>query len=485
MIFVAIAVNVAAQAQSSERAAQAAHQWHTEQQAEILQQFTTLLSIPNVAGDHDNILRNAELLKSMLQKRGFDSRLLTLEGANPIVFGEIKTPNAKHTIVFYAHYDGQPVTPSEWEGSAPFTPVIRKLNGEDRIYARSASDDKGVIMAQLAALDALRAAQIPFRSNIGFVWEGEEEAGSPHLEAILNANRDLVHGDVWLVCDGPVDQSGQQTVVFGARGDTHLEVTVFGAIRGLHSGHYGNWAPNPAMMLAKLLAGMKDQDGNVLIPHFYDGISPLSTLEKQAIAEAPVNDDALRRELGLGHVEGGGKKLLELLNLPTLNINGIAAANVGARANNVIPSRAVADLDLRLVVGEHWQEQEKRVIDYIRSQGYFVVDSEPSRDLLLAHPRVAMVKGDDFSYDAVRRPMDLPIAGEVIAAVESARGKVVKWPTMGGSVPLGAMERAANTHTITVPIANHDNNQHSSNENIRLQNLWDGIETMAALMRME
>jgi len=485
IVVAAIAVNVTAQAQSSNRATLAVHQWLTEHEARILQQFTTLLSIPNVASGHENILRNADLLKSMLQKRGIDARLLTLEGANPIVFGEIGTPNAKRTIVFYAHYDGQPVTPSEWEGNAPFTPVIRKVNGEDRIYARSASDDKGAIMAQLAALDALRAAQIRFRSNIRFVWEGEEEAGSPHLEAILNAHHDLVHGDVWLVCDGPVDQSGQQTVVFGARGDTHLEITIFGAIRGLHSGHYGNWAPNPAMMLTQLLAGMKDQEGNVLIPQFYDGVLPLGNLEKQAIAEAPVNDGALRQELGLGHVDGGGKKLLDLLNLPTLNINGMAAANVGARANNVIPSRAVADLDLRLVVGEHWQEQQKRVIDYVRSQGYFVVDSEPSREVLLAHPRVAMVKGDDFSYDAVRTPMDLPIAKEVIEAVESARGKVVKWPTMGGSVPLGAMERAANTHTITVPIANHDNNQHSSNENLRLQNLWDGIETMVALMQME
>jgi acetylornithine deacetylase/succinyl-diaminopimelate desuccinylase-like protein len=256
-------------------------------------------------------------------------------------------------------------------------------------------------------------------------------------------------------------------------------------MRGLHSGHYGNWAPNPAMMLAQLLAGMKDQDGNVLIARFYDGIAPLGSLEKQALAEAPVNDDALRQELGLGHVEGGGKRLLELLNLPTLNINGMAAANVGARSNNVIPSRAVADLDLRLVVGDHWQEQQKRVTDHIRSQGYFIVDAEPSREVLLSHARVAMVRGDEFSYDAVRTPMDFPMAEEVIAAVESARGKVVKWPTMGGSVPLGAMERAANTHTITVPIANHDNNQHSSNENIRVQNLWDGIETMAALMQME
>jgi len=484
LVFVLTVCNFAVQAQS-QQAALATRQWRQAHEPDVIEQFTTLLSIPNVASDHDNIQRNADLLVSMLQRRGAESHLLRVEGANPVVFGEIKTPNAKDTIVFYAHYDGQPVTASEWAGNAPFTPVVRKVNGEDRIFARSASDDKGAIMAQLAALDALRAAQIPFRSNIRFVWEGEEEAGSPHLEAILNANRDLVHGDVWLVCDGPVDQSGQQTVVFGARGDTHLEITLFGAIRGLHSGHYGNWAPNPAMMLAQLLAGMKDKEDNVLIPHFYEDITPLGTLEKQAIAEAPVNDGALRQELGLGHVEGGGKKLLELLNLPTLNINGMAAANVGAHANNVIPSRAVADLDLRLVVGEHWQEQQKRVIDYIRSQGYFVVDSGPSRDVLLAHPRVAMVKGDGFSYDAVRTPMDLAMAEKVIAAVESARGKVVKWPTMGGSVPLGAMERAANTHTITVPIANHDNNQHSANENIRLQNLWDGVETMAALMQLE
>jgi acetylornithine deacetylase/succinyl-diaminopimelate desuccinylase-like protein len=208
-------------------------------------------------------------------------------------------------------------------------------------------------------------------------------------------------------------------------------------------------------------------------------------MEEQAIAEAPVNDDQLRQELLLGHVDGGGKKLLELINVPTLNINGIAAANVGPRANNVIPSRAVADIDLRLVVGEHWREKQDRVVEFIRSQGYFVTETEPTPEQLLSHPKVAMVVRDQASYDAVRTPMDLPIAQQVIKAVESARGPVIKWPTMGGSVPLGAMNRAADTHTITVPIANHDNNQHSFNENLRLQNLWDGIETMAALLAME
>jgi len=463
----------------------AAHEWQQAHRVEILQEFTTLLSIPNVASDTENIQRNASALVAMLQKHGAQSRLLTMPGANPIVFGEIQVPHAKHTIIFYAHYDGQPVTPAEWQDNAPFTPALRTINGEDRIFARSASDDKATIIAQISALDALRDAHIPLRSNIRFIWEGEEEAGSPHLESILSANRDLVHGDVMLICDGPVDQSGRQSVVFGARGDSHLEITVFGPARGLHSGHYGNWAPNPALMLAQLLAGMEDADGDVLSPHFDGNITPGGAREEQAIADAPVNDEVIRQELALGRVEGSGKKLLELLNLPTLNINGMSAANTGARSNNIIPPRAVADLDLRLVVGEHWREQQQRVIDYIQSQGYFVVQTEPSHEILLAHPRVAMIEADESSYDASRTPMDLPIAQRVVAAVESARGPVVKWPTMGGSVPLGAMERAANTHTIIIPIANYDNNQHSANENIRLQNLWDGIETMAALIAME
>jgi acetylornithine deacetylase/succinyl-diaminopimelate desuccinylase-like protein len=465
--------------------AEAARKWRAAHESEILKEFTSLLAIPNVASDTANIQRNADTLVSMLKRRQVDARLLSIPDAPPIVYGEIKTPGANRTIVFYAHYDGQPVTPSEWQGGAPFAPVFRTVDGEQRLYARSASDDKAAIIAQLTALDALHSAKIPLRANIRFVWEGEEEAGSPHLEKILAANRELVTGDVWLICDGPVDQSRKQTVVFGARGDTHLEITIYGPHRELHSGHYGNWAPNPAMMLAQLLAGMKDDQGRVLIQHFYDGIAPLSTIEQQAIATAPVNDQKLKEELWLGQTDGGGKHLLELLNLPSLNINGLASARTGAKANNVIPSTAVADIDLRLVKGLDWRQQQDRVIAYIQSQGYFVTESEPTREMVLTHPKVAKAKRDTASYNAVRTPMDLPISQAVIAAVERARGPVIKLPTMGGSVPLEMMERVTGAPTITVPIANHDNNQHSANENIRLQNLWDGIETMAALLEME
>jgi acetylornithine deacetylase/succinyl-diaminopimelate desuccinylase-like protein len=464
---------------------QAAELWRSSHEQQILQEFTTLLSIPNVASDKPNIQRNAEALVVALKQRHVEATQLTAAGSNPVVYGEIKTAGAKRTIVFYAHYDGQAVNPADWDTKAPFTPLIKDTNGQPRIYGRSASDDKAAILAQLTALDALQAAKVPFKANLRFVWEGEEEAGSTNLEAVLKKYREELGGDVWLICDGPVDQSGRQSVVFGARGVTHIAITLYGPNRELHSGHYGNWAPNPAMMLAQLLGGMEDATGRVLVPHFYDGIVPLSALEKQAIAEAPRNETMLMREFGLGRANGSGKPLLELLNEPTLNIDGFASARVGALANNVVPSTATADIDMRLVKGLDWKTQQQRVVDYIVSQGYFVVDQPPDAGTLMAHPRVAYVYRDPVGYNAVRTPMDLPIAQAVIAAVESARGPVVKLPTMGGSVPLEMIVRTLNTPTITVPIANYDNNQHSANENLRIQNLWDGIEVMAALEAME
>jgi acetylornithine deacetylase/succinyl-diaminopimelate desuccinylase-like protein len=463
----------------------AVRQWRTAHEQQLLQEFTDFLSIPNVAIDTSNIRRNADALVEALARRHVPARLLEAPGANPLVYGEIKTPGAKRTIVFYAHYDGQPVNVEDWDTKTPFTPIKRTVNGEPRIYARSSSDDKAAILAQLAALDALQAANIPIRANLRFVWEGEEEPGSTHLGDLLQKYRDQLGGDVWLICDGPVDQSGRQSVVFGARGMTHLAITVYGPNRELHSGIYGNWAPNPAMMLVQLLAGMKDETGHVLIPHFYDGVESLSALELHVIAEAPRNEEKLRQEFGLGHTDGKGNSLLVLLTEPSLNIDGLASARIGAKASNVIPSSATVDFDLRLVKGIDWKTEQQRVVDYVTSQGYFITDEPPDKVVLLAHPKVAFVKRDPVGYNAVRTPMDLPIAQEVIAATESARGPVVKLPTLGGSVPLEIIEQTLGTHTVIVPIANYDNNQHSANENIRLQNLWDGIETMAALEAME
>jgi len=436
----------------------------------------------------------------MLRKRGIAPKLVSVPGGNPVVFGEIQTPGATRTIVFYAHYDGQPLDPKEW-ATPPFQPTLRDkqierdgqvipwpapgrpIDPEWRLYARGAADDKAPIIAMLSAVDAIRAAGLRTKSNIKFAFEGEEEANSVNLEKTLAANKELFAGDLWLMCDGPLHQTRRQLIAFGARGMVGVDVTVFGARGELHSGHYGNWAPNPALLLAKLLASMKDDDGRVLVEHFYDDVEPLSPIEKQAVAEAPDIDPALMREFWLGGTEGGGKKLTELITLPSLNIRGMASSRTGNQASNVIPASATATLDVRLVKGMDPQRTAQRVIDHIRKQGFFVVNDQPGAEVRMAHPKVAMVviRGGEA---AIRTPMDLPISQEVIRVVESARGPAVKLPNMGGGLPLVSVERPLGTRTIVIPIGNHDNNQHSYNENLRLQNLWDGIELMAALLTM-
>ena len=483
-------------------AARAAREWRQAREQPLVAEYLEFLSIPNVSRDKVNVRRNAEHLLKMMEKRGLNPRLLEVPGVSPAVYGEILVPGARRTYVFYAHYDGQPATQKDW-ATAPFEPVLRsarldrggqvvplpapgqRINPEWRIYARSAADDKSQIFTMLAALDALNAAGMKPRANLKFFFEGEEEIESEHLDKILAANKDLLKADLWIICDGTEHPSGQQTVTFGARGIQKLEITVYGALRDLHSGHYGNWAPNPAMMLAQLLASMKDADGRVLVESFYDGVLPLGELEKKAIADAPNSDASLMREFGLARVDGSGRRLAEMINLPSLNIRGMASGQTGSQAVNAIPSTATAAIDLRLVRGVTKEGQVARVIAHIRKQGYHVVDADPDEKTRLAHPRIAKVAVEAGGYNAVRAQMDLPAAQKLVAAARSVRSPVVLQPTSGGSVPLDMIIDILGTNTVQVAIANYDNNQHGANENLRMQNLWNGIELQAALLTMD
>ncbi|MBV9611156.1 MAG: M20/M25/M40 family metallo-hydrolase, partial [Acidobacteriaceae bacterium] len=446
------------------------------------------------------VRRNATAIQRLLAARGLKARLLETPGAPPVVFGEIPAPGAQRTVVFYAHYDGQPLNPKEW-ATPPWQPMLRqglldnnapvvplppapgKIGPEWRLYARSASDDKAPIVALVTALDALGNGGIALHQNVKFVFEGEEEAGSPHLGKILETNRDLLRADVWLICDGPVHQTRRQLIVFGARGVFDVEITLYGPRHELHSGHYGNWVPNPAMMLARLLASMKDDEGHVLIEHYYDGIEPLSETERRALAASPDIDGQLRDEFWIGRSESNGRRLEDVLNYPSLNVRGMASARVGSQASNVIPSSATATLDVRLVKGIDGKVEAGRILDHIRKQGYFVVDHEPDQAERMAHAKVAKVLVHP-GYNASRTSMDLPIAQLVIRTAAEARGPLVLLPTSGGSVPLITINDILASPTILVPIANHDNNQHAANENLRIQNLWDGIELMSALLAM-
>jgi acetylornithine deacetylase/succinyl-diaminopimelate desuccinylase-like protein len=491
---------VAATSRAADPALEASRAWHEGNGGRILREFVELLSIPNVASDDENIRRNAAWIAGALERRGGTVELLEQPGAPPVVYAELIVPGARRTWVLYAHYDGQPVTPEEWT-TDPWTPTLytampaeggrpiplpapgESFDSEWRLLGRSVSDDKAPIQALLSALDALRAAEIPLTVNLKVFLDGEEEAGSPHLREFVEAHRERLGGDAWLFLDGPVHQTGRPQLFFGARGIATMEVTVYGATRYLHSGHYGNFAQNPNDLLTRLLASFKDQDGRVRVEGYYDSIVPLGETEKRALDGAPAMEEGLLRELGLARALGRpGARYLDGLLFPSLNVRGLYGGATGDRASNVIPTRATASLDLRLVKGNDPEAMMDRVEAHIRRQGFHIVRDEPDLETRLAHPRIARVERQR-GYPAVRTPMDLPVAGEVIEAARlAAGGDVVLLPTLGGSLPLYVFEEILGAPLIGVPTVNADNNQHGADENLRLGNLAYAIDLLSVLL---
>ena len=492
-----------AQPSPEQRAAvEAARAYRATRGAEILNDFGALLAIPNTALDAANIERNAEYIHFEFKRRGVRTELLKVHGAPPLIYGVIKTPGATRTLGLYAHYDGQPLNHERWT-QPPWEPTLytgairhggrqRPFPAEDepidpdwRIYARSASDDKAPFAALLAALDALHEANIPLSSHIKFLFDGEEERSSPHLPQYLDLYGDPYEEvDTWLLLDGPVHQTRRPQIAFGVRGITSMEVTVYGPSHPLHSGHYSNWAPVPGAMLSHLLASMIDADGHVLIDGFYDRAAPIGPTEQEAIDEMPVQDEVLRREFGLVHTEDSGARLIERLMLPSLTVKGLESGGIGARARNVIPAFATASLGLRLVKGNDPKTMLDLIEAHIRKQGYHIVRVTPVHETRLKHPKIARVirqKG----YPAARTSMDLPVVPKIEAAVEAAIGRPpIRVPTLGASMPLHLFTDVLGKPALIIPIANHDNNQHAADENIRIANLWYGMDLYAALLTM-
>lgn len=476
--------------------------------AGILREFAELLTFPNRARDTADIERAATYIRDQLRTVGVTSDLLRLDGAPPIVYGALMTPGATRTLGIYVHYDGQPVDPAEWK-HPPFEPTLytaamekggqprpmprdgETVNPEWRLYARSAGDDKAPIAAILTVLRAMREYNLRPTSNLVFFFDGEEEAGSPHLGEYLIRYRDRVNPiDIWLFFDGPVHQSGRPQITFGVRGAMGMEVTVYGATRELHSGHYGNWAPDTPQVLARLLASMKDEHGKVLVEGWYDSASPIGAEEKAALAAMPDYDAALKRELGLSWTEGQPASLGERLLLPALTVRGISSGNVGTLATNVIPNTATAALGIRLVKGNEPEKMRALIVRHIERQGFHVVDKDPDMETRLEHPRIAKVTGGTDGSPAARTSMANPFARQVVGAVTLAASRLFGGdsllisPGMGGTLPLYLFTDVAGKPAVVVPVANHDNNQHGANENIRIANLWYAIDLYAALIAM-
>jgi acetylornithine deacetylase/succinyl-diaminopimelate desuccinylase-like protein len=302
---------------------------------------------------------------------------------------------------------------------------------------------------------------------------------------MVRSHGDRIRGDALLLVDGPRHASDRPTLSFGARGIMTAVITVFGPAHDLHSGNYGNWGPNPALALARLLASMKDDRGRITVDGFYDEVTPLTAVEERAIDEIPNVEPTLMRAFGFARPENPAERLERRHNLPTLNINALdAGGGIAGQGRTIIPASASAKLDLRLVKAIDPGRQFDRLVAHVRKQGFFIVDKEPDAALRAEHPWMAQVTRTG-GYPAGRTSMELPLANAIATALSNAAGgPIVRLPTIGGSAPFYVFTDVLKVPTFGLSIVNFDNNQHGANENLRIKNLWEGIDSMAALLTM-
>ena len=470
--------------------------WTAQHQREIVDEFSSLLAIPNVSRNDADMRRNAETLREMFQKRGFTVELQSVTSGAPVILASLDVSSPSGTLTLYAHYDGQPVDSTEWTKCGPFAPCVmtpagkvdasvRTFDPEARIYARSASDDKGPIMALLAAVDALKASGQAPTWNLRVVLDGQEEAGSGNFRRFVTTDGDKVKADLAITLDGPRHPSGRPTMYYGVRGGAGVTVTVFTSRNDLHSGNYGNWAPDPSIQLGKLLGSMKDASGKVVIEGFYDDVTPLTPTELRALADAPNVEAGLLKEFGVARPERPDTRLEQKLNEPTLNVLQMeAGGGFSVPGRTAIPAFATARIAMRLVHGLDPAKMNERVIAHIRKQGYFVVlNRDPTDEERLAHPLLAQVNARGGSR-ATRVSMDEPLAQAVAAALTRGTATPVQLPTLGGSMPFGQFSEGLKLPTVGISLVNHDNNQHGFDENLRLRNLFESIDLLASVITM-
>lgn len=460
-------------------------------------QLYELLSIPNDAHHPEAIEENVRWCEKAFASRGFSSQRLETATA-PLLLAKLPRREGLPTVLAYIHLDGQPVAPELWFQQDPYKSVLKEqgpqggweeipwnrlegdLNPDWRIFARSASDDKGPVMMFLTGLDAMHMMNKPLPYNLKVILDFEEELGSPNLPAAVGRYRDELAADVLVIFDGPRHISNQPTLNFGARGIADITLTVYGPLFPQHSGHYGNYCPNPALRLSQLLASMKDDDGRVIIPGFYDGIN-IDEETRKILRAVPDDERTILNKLGVAKADAVAPTYQEALQYPSLNIRGMASGWVGEEARTIVPATATAEMDVRLVVESDPERLIHAIRQHIEDQGYLVLDHEPDSRERLSSDRICRFDYS-ISYKAFRTEINSPAGQWVNRAMVRAFGQEpVKIRTSGGSIPISPFVTTLGMPAVTVPTVNPDNNQHSPNENIRLGNYIEGVQTMLAL----
>lgn len=468
-------------------------------------EYLEFLTLPNDAlAPGDGLVKNAAWLETALKKRGFEVRQVPNNG-HPIVLATYPGTPSKKTVLFYLHFDGQPVTPAQWSQPSPWQPVLKKktadgkwaqvdmqqlmqpdFDPELRVFARASSDDKGPIMMFLAALDLMRSQGISPAVNVKLLLDSEEEINSPGIGAAIAQNADFLKADALVIHDGPAHASGRPTAVFGNRGVQTLTLTVFGPKAPLHSGHYGNYVPNPAFNLARLLAAMKDDTGKVTIPGYYSHVR-ISAGDKKVLASAGDDEPAIRRRVGIAVPEQVGSNYQESLQYPSLNIRGLSAAGVGPLAANIVPKEAIAEIDVRTTADSDAAYLTGLIRTYIAQRGYALLDHEPTDAERARFPLMARLQ-EGRPADAALQPMDAPVRKWVESALATAHqgGGANAAPVLiraqGGTVPTHEIVAPLKVPFVLVSVVNADNNQHAYDENLRMGNYLSGMRSMLGLL---
>ena len=350
-----------------------------------------LLSIPSDAHFPEHVAANVAWMESAFDGRGFETTVLET-GGPPLLLAERKVGANAKTVLIYLQIDGQPVDPSKWNQESAYRPVLKEqigdewriidwdklqgeLNPEWRVFARAASDAKGPVAMFLTALDILKAEGLAQTHNLKVIMDFEEELGSPHLPAAVEKFKTELAADMLLIYDGPRHTSNRPTLVFGARGIATVSLTVFGPKRPQHSGTYGNYVPNPAIRLSRLLAGMEDDEGRVIIPGFYDGIE-IAPDVRAVINSVPDDEEAIRRSIGIKTPDRVAGTYQESIQYPSISVLGLESAWVGSQARTIIPATATAELDIRLVIESDPERLVGLVHQHIVDQGFHIINGD-------------------------------------------------------------------------------------------------------------
>ena len=476
-----------------------------EQAINNLDEFIEFLSYPNDANYESDIYKLMDWTENKFKSLDFKINRLDTETI-PLMLASKHISDDYKTVLIYMHLDGQPVDLSKWNQENPFIPVYKlKENGkfvdydsnkianidyetleekDIRIFARASSDAKGPVMMLIQAMKFMNSKNIDNKFNLKLIMDFEEEKGSPSLPDAVKKHSTILKSDALLIFDGPQHESDLPTLNFGNRGISSITLKTYGPVVPQHSGHFGNYAPNPVFRMSNILSSMKDENGIVKIKGYYDGIT-ISDQVKKYLDNVPDDEESMLNKMQFKKPESVGNSYQEAIQFPSLNVRGIRAGWVEDEVRTIVPSECIAEIDVRLVIESDGYRLHDLIKKHIENLGYVVLDHEPSKEERMKYEKIVKFNST-VSYPAFRTDIDSNLGKWLSKTLSKTFGvEPVLRRTSGGSVPISPFVNVLNTPAVGVPTVNKDNNQHSPNENIKLINYIKGIESFVGILSSE